>query len=124
MTISTNHPGMAPVYQMNQGMTSKLPTEVNEDVEADGNQDKVDLSSEAQELAAGEAQEEGGDTAMLDAAIEKIKEQMEAIKAQLEQLKNVDGEAVVAQKKMLNEQLAILSSQLMELMAKKLEVMG
>ena len=57
---------------------------------ADGDQDKVDLSSEAQELAAGDSQEEGGDTAMFDAAIEKIKEQMEAVKAQLAQLKNID----------------------------------
>ena len=129
MATSTIHPGMASVYQMNQGATSSLNPKVNGATGngadgADADPYTVELSQEAQGLMAEESQGGDGASAMIDIAIEKIKEQIKAVKEQLAQLKNADGEAAIAQKKMLNEQLATLNSRLMDLMTQKLELQG
>lgn len=128
---------MASVSQMNHGGTSSLNPKVNgATVNEAGGQGAdaytVEISQEAKtaeelmtEVTEGAGGPEGGaDASLIDAAIEKIKEQMEAIKAQLEQLANAEGEAALAQKKMLTDQLASLSSQLMEFLSKKAELMA
>ena len=129
MATSTIHPGMASVYQMNQGATSNLNPKVNGATGngadgADADPYTVELSQEAQGLMAEESQGGDGASAMIDIAIEKIKEQIKAVKEQLDQLKNVEGEAADAQREMLTEQLVTLTAKLMDLMTQKLEMQG
>jgi hypothetical protein len=129
MSISTIPSGTGSAYHIKQDPASALnpivtPATGNGADAPDADSYKVDLSQEAQELMAEEAQEEDGNTAMIDIAIEKIKEQIKEVMEQLAQLKNAKGEAAETQRQMLTDMLVSLLSQVMELMAKKLEMQG
>lgn len=129
MAISTIHPGTASAYHIKQEPASALnpivPPATGNGADAPAADPyKVSLSQEAQELMAEESQEGDGNTAMIDIAIEQIKEQIKGVKEQLAQLGNVDSEAGAAQKKMLTEMLGTLNARLMDLMTQKLEAQG
>jgi len=93
---------------------------------ASSDADKVSLSPEgmdklAEETGAvetGAAESQGGGVA--DAVIKKLKEQIEAVKQQLQALAGKDG--VGEQKKMLQDKLAILNSALLSAMNEQAQV--
>lgn len=128
MAVQTIHTNMESVYRSIQGSTPKLNSieaKVTGLEESNSDPYKVDLSEEAQTLAEeSKKEEENTDTGTIDAAIKKIKEQIETVKKQLAHLVNAEGEAEIVQKKMLNEMLGNLNSQLIDLMAQKLEAQG
>jgi hypothetical protein len=84
--------------------------------------DKVSLSEEAKEKQAEEANAsgaQGGSPA--DIVIEKLKERIEQVKKQLENIAGKEG--FEEQEKMLQDELAILNAALMEAMNEKLQAM-
>jgi len=86
-----------------------------------GDADKVSLSPEGMEKQAEEAggAEPQGGGSLADAVIAKLKEQIAAVKQQLEALAGKDG--VGEQKKMLQDKIAILNSALLSAMSEQVQ---
>ncbi len=132
MTVSTIQAAAESNYHIKQGTAAvQAPTVTGATADGAKSPDgpgaepyNVDFSQQARYLMAEESQQGEGDASAIDVAIEQLKEQIKAVQEQLAKLENVEGEAAEAQKKMLAEMLGSLNSQLMELVAQKLEMMG
>lgn len=121
MHIANIHLDMTSVYHMNSKSGPSVEPKLSSD-ESKIDEDRGTESTRAEistETEATQAQDSSNQTSIFDAAIQQIKKQIEAIEAQLKKLETIDGEAALAQKKMLNEQLLTLNAKFMELIAEK-----
>lgn len=121
MNITNIHLDMTSVYRMNSKSGPSVEPKVNsaENKIDEGRDTESTGAKVSTEAEATQSQGSSDQTSIIDAAIEQIKKQIEAIEAQLKKLESIDGEVALAQKKMLNEQLLALNAKLMELMGQK-----
>lgn len=121
MYIATNHLAVTAAYRMKSNSGPSVEPKVKSaENKIDENRDIESTRAEVStETKATQAQGSSNQTSIIDAAIEQIKKQIEAIEAQLKKLENIDGEVALAQKRTLNEQLLTLNGKLMDLITEK-----